>query len=496
MSVPDPARPGGGTPAASRSAAAGLRVLFLNWRDSGHPEAGGAEVFVTEVSRRLADQGAEVQLFSARAPGQPERETVDGVQTVRRGGRWTVYPQALRYLLSQRRRVDVVVDCQNGLPFFAPLVARRSTAVLLLIHHVHQDQFLAHFPRPLARIGQWLEGPASRAVYRQRSVAVVSPSTRTDVRRRLRLRGPVSVVPNGVTRDEPTGRTARAEQPTIVCVGRLVVHKRMERLLEATARLRPQHPDLVVHVVGDGPDRARLQRLSRELGLEDVVHFSGRVPAEQRDRLLESAWLTVNPSMGEGWGLGVLEAAAAGVPAVAAAVPGLRDAVVPGRTGWLVSDDEQLDDAIDRALRLLADPAEAARWSARCVSWAAGFTWDRTTERLLGVAAAERARRSLPPGQPERRRRSDLVTWAECHLPEPQLFRDRARQQLRSEDLWQSSQRSGWLLCSACDEEDLSRVVARLGGSDAAPQLATGAQLLGALAPITPAAVPPDTLAS
>lgn len=62
----------------------------------------------------------------------------------------------------RRRSGDGVIDSQNGIPFPTPLVLRGSTPIVQLIHHVRQDQFAAHFPKPTARFGQFLENQASR----------------------------------------------------------------------------------------------------------------------------------------------------------------------------------------------------------------------------------------------------------------------------------------------------------------------------------------------
>ena len=91
----------------------------------------------------------------------------------------------------------MVVDCQNGIPFFSPLFAGTDVPVVQVIHHVHQDQFATRFPAPVAALGRFLEGPATRRVYGPRAVVAVSPSTRQELRRRLRFRGPIFVVPNG-----------------------------------------------------------------------------------------------------------------------------------------------------------------------------------------------------------------------------------------------------------------------------------------------------------
>ncbi|MCM3885119.1 glycosyltransferase family 4 protein, partial [Frankia sp. R82] len=435
-----------GAPAPSRylPTLAGRHVVFLNWRDRAHPQAGGAELFCQSVAERFAAAGVRVTLLTSRVrpdgePPAPAAQAVAGVDVRRGGGTFGVYPSVLARLASLGRaghRVDAVVDCQNGIPFFSPVVLSGRTPVVQVLHHVHQKQFPLYFPGPVARVGQLLEAPGSRLVYRRRPSVVVSPSTRDEARTILGLPGPRYLVPNGVTAASlPTSADVGgpAPAPTVVCVGRLVPHKRLHLLLDELPALAAAHPGLVVHVVGDGPDRDRLVAHAVALGLTapagggapsagassgEVVRWHGQVAAEVRDRLLSSAWLTVNPSHGEGWGLSVLEAAALGVPAVAFRVAGLRDAVRDGTTGWLVRDGEPLGPAIDAGLRLLADPAAAADLRAAARAWAAGFTWDASAELLARVVSAEIDRLAgstgagAGPGARERRRVDDDLTHA------------------------------------------------------------------------------------
>jgi hypothetical protein len=131
----------------------GVRVVLVNWRDRAHPLAGGAEEYAHRVAEALRSAGAEVTFLAARVPGQASVSHEAGITLVRKGNRWTVYLWALLWLLLRRRSVDVVVDCQNGIPFFSPLVLRAETAVVLVMHHVHDRQFFVHFPPLLAMIG-------------------------------------------------------------------------------------------------------------------------------------------------------------------------------------------------------------------------------------------------------------------------------------------------------------------------------------------------------
>lgn len=410
-----------GRPAAATHLG-GCRLLFLNWRDRTHPRAGGAEVYCHELAARLSRAGASVTLFTAAHPSAPAQSDDRGVTIRRRGGRFGVYGRAALHLLRMRlagRPYDAVVDFQNGVPFFAPLAAGRTVPVVLVVHHVHQQQFEMHFPWPLSAVGRWLEAPASRAVYRSTPTVVVSPSTRDAVRRRLGLAGPVTVIPNGsASGDRPPerdgDRSARSQLPTIVSVSRLVPQKRLHLLLDAVPAVRRDWPGLRVEIAGSGPERGLLERHARHLGIADVVRCHGYVSDQRRRQLFASGWITVAPSIREGWGLAVVDANATGLPAVVYDVPGLRDAVIPGVTGWILDRDEPLAAGISAALAAVADPADARRWAARCRAWAASFSWDASAGRLAALLRTEMNR--IARGMPDRRSARDAATVVDVPL--------------------------------------------------------------------------------
>ena len=379
---------------------AGRHIVVLNWRDLEHPQAGGAEVCAERIAEQLAAAGARVTLFAARPAGLPALTSRRGVLVRRAGGTFGVYPAALRWLATQRRDIDAVIDCQNGIPFFSPLVVRRQTPVVQLIHHVHQRQFGLFFGPAAAAVGRQLEGRVARWVYRRRPSVSVSPSTRAEVREVLGLAGPRFLVTNGVEPPAPETLSERSATATIVCVGRLVPHKRIELLLQAIPTLTAAIPELVVHLVGDGPDEARLREIAAQLNLPaGALVWHGRLPAPERDALLARAWLTVNPTHGEGWGMGVMEAAALGVPALAFRVAGLRDSIRDGETGWLAEEGTSLAPAALRALHSLADPQIALDYRKACRSWASRFSWTGSAALLAVILEAE--------GHSRRRRSAD-----------------------------------------------------------------------------------------
>ena len=365
----------------------GLRVAIVNWRDLWHPQAGGAERYAWEMGRGLAARGAAVSFLTARPRGQACRESRDGIAVTRLGGRFTVYPLALGWLFAHRRSFDVVLDCQNGIPFFTPLVLPRRVPVLCLVHHVHTAQFGVHFAPWLAWVGRMLEGPAARLAYRRHACVAVSPSTVTAMRGRLRWRGDIYLIPNGVAAPpaKPAAQPA-AGGPSVIMVGRLAAHKRPVRILPVAERL--QGSGVTTDVVGRGPMSAALAAGVTARGLTRTVRLHGFLPEAQKQALVAGALLHLNTSGGEGWGLCVLEAAALGVPTVAYDVDGLRDAVRDGETGWLVRDGEPIEDVTELAVKELADPARRAAMAAACRAWAARFSWDRSACRMAALISA------------------------------------------------------------------------------------------------------------
>lgn len=390
----------------------GVRIAVVNWRDPWHPEAGGAERYAWAMATGLASRGAQISYLTARAPGQARRDRRDGIEIIRLGGRFTVYPRVLGWLLAHRwlahRRLNrgrpfaAVLDCQNGIPFFTPWVLPAAVPVLCVMHHVHSVQWSVHFPGWVARLGRLLEGPLARAAYRRHACVAVSPSTVAAMRDELRWAGDIYLVPNGVEAPRPasSGGGSGGDGPAVlVWVGRLVAHKRADLVLPVAERLAGT--GVTVDVVGRGPAARALAASVADRGLTGQVRLRGFLPEAEKQAVLAAARLHLNTSLGEGWGLCVLEAAAFGVPTVAFDVAGLRDAVRDGETGWLVRDGDRIEDVTQRAVKELADPVRRAEVAAACRAWAAQLSWDSATARmatLLGACLHRGTSRASQPG--------------------------------------------------------------------------------------------------
>jgi glycosyltransferase involved in cell wall biosynthesis len=361
----------------------GQRILICNWRDVTHPWAGGAEMYMHQIARRWVNAGCEVGWLCQRYHGGKRVEVLDGIRIHRVGGRFTLYPfAAFAYLFRLRNRYDAIVDCQNGIPFFTPLYTRKP--VTLVVFHLHTDVFRRELPKWLSWFALWLENWLMPRAYSHSPVVTISGSSQADLEARGFARDRISRVIPGVDLPEAGTSVPTSASPLIICLGRLKAYKSVDVLLQAMPEILRRHPDARLAIVGQGPERPKLEQLAWRLGLAASVRFYGYLEKQARDRLLARAWVSVCPSAFEGYGLVCVEANAWGVPVVAASVPGLRDSVRDGVTGVLVphGDVRRLAGEITG---LIDDPARRQAMGNAGRSWAAAHDWQQSAERFLEV---------------------------------------------------------------------------------------------------------------
>lgn len=369
-----------GTAAAPDGKSLHVRVLMLSWRDAQHPEAGGSETFVERVSGGLVDVGHSVTVVTSGHPGAASDQDVNGVRHLRLGGRYSVFARAAGYLARHGREYDVILDIQNGVPFWTPVFTR--TPVVVVVHHVHREQWPEVFDPVRARLGWWLESRIAPRIYRKRPYVTVSDATRRELVQLGVAEERVTVVYSG--NDLPSAPdVARSAHPSLVVLGRLVPHKRVELALEALAQHLIRYPDLELTVVGHGYWEPELYAAAEELGVRGSVRFLGFVDDDTKHEVLARSWVHVLPSVKEGWGLVVVEAGFHGTPTVAFRdAGGTAESVVDGVTGLLADDDEGLVAAVGL---LLGDGPRRDSLGTAARVHARQFNWEATSR---GVEAA------------------------------------------------------------------------------------------------------------
>lgn len=368
----------GGTTVPGRS------VAMLSWRDRGNPEGGGAELYLAQMAQGLQAHGDQVTVFTARYPGSAADETVDGIRYVRRGGKLSVYLWGMTLLaIGKLGRPDVVVDVQNGLPFFTRAVTRRP--VVVLVHHVHREQWPVVYQGFMGKLGWWLESRLSPVLYRSSQYVAVSRATRSELSTLGVNPSRVAVVHNG-TEEIPDRSPVKSEHPSICVVGRLVPHKQVEHAIDALAQLLPEFPEARLTIVGSGWWEEQLREYAAASPAAAAIEFLGQVDEATRNAVYERSWVMAVPSLKEGWGLVITEAAGWRTPTVAyRSAGGTAESIAHGESGLLVDDI----DGFTEALRLvISDDVLRKELSEGAVAHASQYTWSQSQANFRAVLDA------------------------------------------------------------------------------------------------------------
>jgi glycosyltransferase involved in cell wall biosynthesis len=359
-------------------------VVVLNWRDTQHPEGGGSEVYVERLAHGLAAQGDRVTILCAAVAGRRRVETHNGVTFVRRGGHLTVYLWAALLVVLGRLgplgRSDVIIEVQNGMPFLARLYAR--CPVVVLVHHVHKEQW--HVVGPvLARIGWFLESRVAPVVNRGSRYVAVSNVTAAELEGLGVGPEQITVAFNGILSGPEIGTVPRSATPHLVVLGRLVPHKRAEHAIDVVKALRDEIPDLTLAIVGSGWWEDELREYAANSEVADRIEFLGHVDEATKHRELARAWALVLPSVKEGWGLVIIEAAVHGTPSIAyRSAGGVRESIQDGVTGLLADDARDL---VDMARSVLCDHELRQELGAKAALRAEEFDWQTTIDRVADI---------------------------------------------------------------------------------------------------------------
>jgi len=368
---------------AAASRLSGIDVLA--WRDLEDEEAGGSEIHVHEILRRWAGAGLSVRLRTSAARGHGPSTVRGGYSVDRRSGRYGLFARAGLEVLARRSPPGRgLVEIWNGMPFFTPLLT--TSPHLVFLHHVHAEMWDLVLPRPLGTWGRVFESHVAPLAYHHSAVVTLSESSRDEIVETLHIpRSNITVIPPGVDdRFQQGGK--RTPHPSLVAVGRLVPVKRLDTLIEAVVRLRSDHPDLELVIVGEGYGRAALEAEIAKARAERFITLAGRVEDDALVELYRRSWVLVAPSQREGWGMTITEAAACGTPAIASDIAGHRDAVVDGVTGLLARSTDELCTYLDR---LLTDPSRRGELGRAAAARARALSWDQAALAAFSVLDAE-----------------------------------------------------------------------------------------------------------
>ena len=348
-----------------------MRFLMLNWRDPKNPRAGGAERVSLGYLAALVERGHHASWFTHDFPGALREEHIQGVQIIRGGGVGSSILNARRWAARQAP-FDLVIDQHHGIPWFAPWWC--GTHCVAFIHEVLGPIWNVFYKWPWNVIGRSQER-WTHWLYRRVPFWTACESTRTT----LHAHGVrnVTVLPYGVhTRALPELDSKSLQPPLrLISVSRLAPNKRVHHASRALNALLASGTAATLKIVGTGEIEPQLRQLTRELGLEKQITFTGPLDEAEKDAALRESHFLLHTSQREGWGLNVIEANAMGTPSVVYPVAGLIESTLHRQTG-LVSElesPESLAASIGEAVRY---PELYQTWRRNAWARAKTFHWD------------------------------------------------------------------------------------------------------------------------
>lgn len=361
-----------------------MRILILNWRDLKHEWAGGGEVYITELAKRWIKMGHQVTFFCGQDVRRnlPSEEIVDGMCIIRKGGRYSLYLWAVWYYLKRlRKECDVVVDVQNGIPFFSVLYSRKPKVAV--VYHVHGKQFFIELPFPYSIIGYIIEKYVFPLFYHFTPIIAISKTTKSELFELGFSKKQINIVYSGINTPVNSEKLdAKFSRPTILYLGRIKKYKRVKMLVEIMPEILKEVPNTRLLVAGWGTEGGFITDVSMRSIFRKKVKIIGPVSESEKKQLLSKSWLFVNPSLREGWGISVIEANLYKTPAVAFNVPGLSESIRNQETGILVDNKEGLIKAI---VQVLNDQKLRKSLSLNAYKWANTFSWDRAARESMEV---------------------------------------------------------------------------------------------------------------
>ncbi|HEX3082208.1 MAG TPA: glycosyltransferase family 4 protein [Candidatus Saccharimonadia bacterium] len=365
-----------------------MNIVWFNFKDLDHPQAGGAEVVNEELAARLAAAGHTVTFLVAGFPGGAPTTERRGFRVIRTGNRFSCYLAAGAYFRRHRAELaaDLVIDECNTMPFFAGFYARTRT--VLFFHMLCRRIWFYELPQPFSTIGYLLEPLYLRLLNRGNHVITVSESTKKDLMRHGYTAGNISLISEAIQLAPVAslGSVPKFPEPTLLSHGSIRPMKRTLDQIKAFELAKAYIPNLRLIVSGDATGAYGQQVLSyiKASPHADSIKYAGRTTEAEKITLMRKCHALLVTSVKEGWGLVVTEAASQGTPAVVYDVDGLRDSVRAGTTGLVTSANTPAALAAS-VQELLGDPARYERMRSAGWEWSKSLNFDQSYKDFAGA---------------------------------------------------------------------------------------------------------------
>jgi glycosyltransferase involved in cell wall biosynthesis len=382
-----------------------MKVLYITeiYPDIKHGLGvwGGGEKQFYEISKFAAKRGHEVAVLTCRFPGQASDEVVEGVHVFRQGlsrnpatgGARRVVLPILHYVLRTAERAvrlnPDLIHCNTYFPVYSGKMATQFLNVPLVatFHDIYRlDDWIESQKSILwGLLGHTATTVAAKLPFDR--IVAVSPQCKQKLVALGVSDEKITIVPNGIDLQLFDATDTEKIPHQLLYVGRLIRTKHVDKLAYAFQKVLKQIPEARLKIVGDGPERARLEGLVRSLGLEAKVTFTGVTRTyDAVARYFKQSAVFVLPSTVEGESIAAKEAMAAGLPVIAMKIrgSGVLSLVQDGENGFLVEPGQQAS-LVERIIELLQDDKKRRNMGAAGRKFVEAYDWKAIADRTIDV---------------------------------------------------------------------------------------------------------------
>ena len=318
-----------------------MNIVWFSWKDTFHPESGGAEIVSSELMKGLVKDGHSVKLLTAHYKGASSSDTVNGIGVVRVGNRFTVYPLACFYYLRHLRDwSELIVDEMNTISFMTGLYAR-GTKKVTLAYQLAREIWFYQMPAPISIIGYLLEPIMLRIMSRAYDATITeSNSTQIDLQK-YGFRN-IHTFRVGMQLQPLENLSKKQISGKLLSLGAVLPMKRTLHAVKAFECARNNNSGLTLTLAGDisSAYARKVIEYIKKSPHRDAIDIRGRVSSQEKRELMQNSDAILVTSIKEGWGLIVTEANSQGTPAIAYNADGLRDSIQNQLTGYLCSSGD------------------------------------------------------------------------------------------------------------------------------------------------------------
>ncbi|MCL2208535.1 MAG: glycosyltransferase family 4 protein [Treponema sp.] len=329
-----------------------ITILFLSWRDIKSPKMGGAEIFTHEMMRNSDLSKFRIIHISPMFYGAVDSEVIDGITYLRMGNILSVILKSRNFYIFNKDKINYVIDQCNTHRFFTKFWVIRDKRIFF-IHQLTREIWNYHLFFPFNLFGSLLENFMLKLNKNDKTLTV-SESTKKD----LLLIGfdekNIKIIPEGINFNVwPEIKFYNKEKrTTFIYVGRFAKYKGIDSCIQAFCEYKKYFKEAKLWILGKKDEKYIIKNLIPickknnisygDFNDDNDIIFFNFVTDEKKLELMSRAYALLMPSIREGWGLIITEAAAVGTPSIVYNSPGIIDAVNFGESGYIATKNNYI----------------------------------------------------------------------------------------------------------------------------------------------------------